>query len=99
MERQDMADSKGLFPRLQRFLAIEGLERKENALAIRAGLALAAIAMLIRAFFWAYTQRYWEDSLIMCLHSENFARGLGLNYYRPGEPPYDDSLWPPLFAK
>lgn len=82
-----MADSKRLLHPLQRLLAIEGLAREENALAVRAGFALAALAMLIRAFFWAYTQRYWEDALITCLHSENFVLGLGLSHYRPGEPP------------
>jgi len=71
----------------QRVLELEGLERPENARVARAAWWLAAGAMLIRIVFWAYTQRYWEDALITCLHSENFVRGLGMSHYRPGEPP------------
>lgn len=72
---------------LARALRIDGLDAPENRLIVRAGLCLAIAGMILRLFFWAYTQRYWEDALITCLHSENFARGLGLTHYRPGEPP------------
>lgn len=72
---------------LGRGLSLEGFDAPENRAAVRAGLALAALAMLLRIVFWAVTNRYWEDSLITCLHSENFAAGLGLTHVRPGEPP------------
>ncbi len=68
-------------------LGIEGLAAPENRAAAKWGLGLALLAMLVRAGFWAYTQRYWEDALITCLHSENFVQGLGLTHVRPGEPP------------
>jgi hypothetical protein len=48
---------------------------------------IAAAACAIRLFFWFYTGRVWEDALITVLHSENFARGLGLSHYHPGYPP------------
>jgi hypothetical protein len=49
-------------------------------------LMIAAVA--IRFFYWGYTHRTWEDALITVLHSENFARGLGLTHLQPpGEPP------------
>lgn len=72
---------------LGRTLSLDGFDAPENRAAVRAGLALAALAMLLRIVFWAVTNRYWEDSLITCLHSENFAAGLGLTHVRPGEPP------------
>ncbi len=72
---------------LQRRLALKGLDKEENARIVRLGLLFAVLAMGVRLFFWIYTQRYWEDALITCLHSENFVRGLGLSHYRPGEPP------------
>lgn len=72
---------------LTRGLGLDGFDAPENRAAVRAGLALAALAMLLRIVFWTVTNRYWEDSLITCLHSENFAAGLGLTHVRPGEPP------------
>jgi hypothetical protein len=44
-------------------------------------------AVLIRLFYWIYTDRTWEDALITVLHSENAASGLGLTHVHPGEPP------------
>lgn len=72
---------------LSRTLGIEGLTAPENRAAVRWAMGLAFLAMLLRAVFWAYTQRYWEDALITCLHSENYVAGLGLTHVRPGEPP------------
>ncbi len=72
---------------LGRFLGIDGLDAPEHRGMLRLGLLLAVLAMLVRLLFWAYTQRYWEDALITCLHSENAASGLGLTHVRPGEPP------------
>jgi hypothetical protein len=47
-----------------------------------------ALAILIRLFYWHYTDRTWEDALITVLHSENFVRGLGLTHLQPpGQPP------------
>src|SRR5271165_2035735 len=43
-------------------------------------LALSITAVVIRLFFWFYTQRTWEDALITVQHAENAARGLGLNH-------------------
>jgi hypothetical protein len=57
---------------LSRTLGIEGLTAPENRAAVRWAMGLAFLAMLLRAVFWAYTQRYWEDALITCLHSENY---------------------------
>ncbi len=54
----------------------------------RALYVLMALAILIRLFYWHYTDRTWEDALISVLHSENAARGLGLTHLQPpGEPP------------
>lgn len=51
-------------------------------------LCLMVAAILIRFFYWYYTDRTWEDALITVLHSENAARGLGLTHLQPaGEPP------------
>ncbi|MBI3471126.1 MAG: hypothetical protein HY013_07205, partial [Candidatus Solibacter usitatus] len=44
-----------------------------------------ALAAGLRAGFWAYTGRTWEDALITVLHSENFYRGLGLTHFRVDE--------------
>jgi hypothetical protein len=72
---------------LARRLGLAGLDAPEHAGIVRVGLIIAAIAMLVRVVFWAFTQRYWEDALITCLHAENMASGLGLTHFRPGEPP------------
>jgi len=72
---------------LQTGLRMEGLDAKENAPVLCFGLFLAAVAVALRFFFWWYTGRVWEDALITVLHSENFARGLGLTHYRVGQPP------------
>jgi hypothetical protein len=49
---------------------------------------LMALAVLVRLFYWYYTDRTWEDALITVLHSENFVRGLGLTHIQPpGQPP------------
>ena len=69
------------------WLGLDGLDNPEDALVVRAGFALAVLAMAVRVLFWAYTQRYQDDALITCLHSLNFVKGLGLSHYRPGEPP------------
>src|SRR5215469_8915858 len=54
----------------------------------RAVFVLMVAAILIRFFYWQYTDRTWEDALITVLHSENAARGLGLTHLMPsGEPP------------
>jgi hypothetical protein len=46
------------------------------------------LAVLIRLFYWHYTDRTWEDALITVLHADNFVRGLGLTHLQPpGEPP------------
>ncbi len=72
---------------LQRALALEALDAPEHRRIVWFGLVVACLGMVLRIVFWAYTQRYWEDALITCLHSENFASGLGMTHYRPGEPP------------
>ncbi len=65
---------------LGRFLGLEAVERAENRLVVKASLLIAVVAMVLRVVFWIYTQRYWEDALITCLHSENVFRGLGLTH-------------------
>jgi hypothetical protein len=72
---------------LQRVLGIEGLDTKDHDILVALGLAVAAVAVCIRFFFWWYTGRVWEDALITVLHSENFVNGLGMTHYRVGEPP------------
>lgn len=72
---------------LQRGLGIEEVAQEENRFLVRAALIFAGIGMILRVIFWMYTQRYWEDALITCLHSENMASGLGMTHVRPGEPP------------
>ncbi len=76
-----------LLKTISRAFGIEGLDAPENREVARWALWLSLVAMIIRAVFWAYTQRYWEDAYITCLHSENFVLGLGMTHYRPGEPP------------
>lgn len=73
--------------RVAGWLRIQGAAEEENRSFVRAAAIFAGVAMVLRIIFWAYTQRYWEDSLITCLHSENMASGLGLTHVRPGEPP------------
>lgn len=53
---------------------------------IRITFALAVLAVAVRVFFWAYTDRVWEDSLITILHAENAMNGLGLTHYKVDEP-------------
>jgi hypothetical protein len=72
---------------LERCLGLESLSEEANRRIVWWGFFLAAAAMAIRIVFWIVANRYWEDALITCLHSENFARGLGLTHFRPGEPP------------
>ncbi len=73
---------------LRRWLRIDGLDAPENDTAVRFGLILAFVAVVLRLFFWAYTGRVWEDALITVLHSENFVNGLGLTHWLgEGEPP------------
>lgn len=72
---------------VERYLRIDGLSDTENRLVVGWGFSIAIVAMLLRIFFWVYTQRYWEDALITCLHSENYASGFGMTHVRPGEPP------------
>jgi len=70
-----------------RRVGIDGADREENRGIVLAAGLFAIVAMVLRVIFWAYTARYWEDALITCLHSENFASGLGMTHHRPGEPP------------
>ncbi len=72
---------------LQQRLGIEEIDQEEHRFVVKAAFLIAAIGMLLRIVFWIYTQRYWEDALITCLHSENMASGFGLTHVRPGEPP------------
>lgn len=72
---------------LSSWLRIQGVADEENRNFVRATVVLGGVAIVLRIVFWAYTGRYWEDSLITCLHSENMASGLGLTHVRPGEPP------------
>ncbi len=72
---------------LSKFLRFDAGSLDDHPGVVRAGLWLAACAVAIRLFFWAYTGRNWEDALITVLHSENFVRGLGLTHYRAGELP------------
>ncbi len=65
---------------IQRLFRLEGLADPKNAFVVRAGMLIAILAMVLRLVFWLYTQRYWDDALIACLHSENAARGLGLTH-------------------
>jgi hypothetical protein len=55
--------------------------------AARGVACFAVLAAVLRIVFWAYTGRVWEDALITILHAENFASGLGLTHFKPGEPP------------
>lgn len=72
---------------LQRWFKLDGLDAEENRGVVQWACLIAGLGMVLRIVFWAYTQRYWEDALITCLHSENMASGLGLTHVRPGEPP------------
>jgi len=72
---------------LSRYLGIEGLNSTENDRIVGLALFIAIVGMALRLFFWGYTDRVWEDSLITVLHSENFVKGLGLTHYRTGQPP------------
>jgi hypothetical protein len=48
-------------------------------------LAIALFAAVsVRVFFWAYTDRRYDDALITITHSANAAAGLGLTHH-PGE--------------
>ncbi len=73
--------------RVAGWLRIAGVDDRSNRSAVKAAGWIALVAMVIRIVFWCYTQRYWEDALITCLHAENMASGLGLTHVRPGEPP------------
>ena len=77
----------GALTTLERRLGLEGLSDPRHRGIVRLGLAMAVVAMALRMVFWLTVDRYWEDALITCLHSENFWRGLGLTHVRPGEPP------------
>lgn len=72
---------------LGRALCVEGLDAPKDRVIVRAGVLLAIFAVVVRAVFWLCVDRYWEDALITCLHSENFVSGLGMTHVRPGEPP------------
>ena len=72
---------------LNRGLGIEGLDDSASGRVLPFALILVALAVFLRFFFWWYTGRVWEDSLITVLHSENFVKGLGMTHYRTGEPP------------
>lgn len=72
---------------LQRCFALREIDRPEHRVVVQAAFLIAGFGMLLRAFFWAYTQRYWEDALITCLHSENFFRGIGLTHVVSADDP------------
>ncbi len=65
----------------------EGLDDPEHMTVVRLSVLLAGCAVIARIVFWVYTRRVWEDALITCLHSENFAKGLGMTHFHPGEAP------------
>ncbi len=44
-------------------------------------LFFVVAAVLIRVFFWVYTNRIWEDTLITVRHAENAAQGNGLTHH------------------
>ncbi|MCX5758521.1 MAG: hypothetical protein NTU83_08460, partial [Candidatus Hydrogenedentes bacterium] len=71
--------------RLLKRLGFEGLDESRGL--VRCGLILAAVAVVLRLTFSAYTDRVWEDALITILHSENAAAGLGLTHHHVTEPP------------
>ncbi len=73
--------------RVAGWLRIAGVDDESNRSVVKAAGWIALVAMVIRIVFWIYTQRYWEDALITCLHAENMASGFGLTHVRPGEPP------------
>lgn len=73
--------------KISRVLRLEEIPNPEHAGMVNLAAWLIALALAARAFFWAYAQRYWEDSLITCLHSLNFVEGLGLTHVHPGQPP------------
>ncbi len=77
----------GLKRLFEKTLGFEGLQDPRNDWAFRLGLFFALVAMILRLFFWWYTQRVWEDALITVLHSENLVRGIGMTHYRAGQPP------------
>lgn len=76
-----------LAERAGRILRIDGIAAPENRVVVRVGVIVAVLAVVMRGVFWLFVDRYWEDALITCLHSENFVRGLGMTHVRPGEPP------------
>lgn len=73
--------------RLYQVLFLERIFSEEYTRIRPFAAGLVLLAMALRLFFWVYTGRLWEDSLITTLHSENFWRGLGLTHYFPGQPP------------
>lgn len=73
--------------RVAGWLRIAGVGDEDHRTVAKAAGWIALAGMVIRIVFWIYTQRYWEDALITCLHAENMASGLGLTHVRPGEPP------------
>src|SRR4051794_4994836 len=62
--------------------------KRSTAPKVDASLALPALAIAgavaVRIFFWAYTQRRYEDALITLTHAVNAVDGLGLTHH-PGE--------------
>lgn len=49
--------------------------------------ALAVLAVVVRLYYWWYTQRTWEDALIAYRHVTHAAQGFGLNYgFDPAAP-------------
>ena len=47
----------------------------------RVFVVAAVASVLIRVFFWVYTDRVWEDCLITTRHAENAALGNGLTHH------------------
>ena len=44
-------------------------------------LAVVLLAVAVRAGYWAYTDRTWEDALITVRHAQNAAAGAGLTHH------------------
>ncbi len=77
---------QGMMSIVQRMLGWTTSELESHRRLTQIALALAGLAMVLRLVFWVYAQRYWDDALIACLHSENAAMGLGLTHGSSGAP-------------
>jgi hypothetical protein len=70
---------------ITRVFGFKGLDESESKPIMVWALIFAITAVALRLFFWDYTGRVWEDTLITVQHSENCALGLGLTHH-PSEP-------------